>query len=1107
MSNITVSTTQNVITVTETGGITVTVPTGQTIDVTVPSSSVNVTNTTDEITIAQIGVTNTDQLIEGTTNLFFTNARARAAISLTTDDSSILSYNSSTGVFTWNTPTTTKIAEGTNLYYTTARANTDFDTRLATKTTTNLAEGTNLYYTTARANTDFDTRLATKTTTNLAEGTNQYFTTARARQSLSAGTGISYDNSTGVITNTSINTDTTYTIDASTATGGANLNLVGSDASTDTVKFASGTNITVSRTDANTITIDGTDLNTTYTISSASTTGGANLTLTGSDASTDSVAYKGAGATTVTSTDANTITITSTDTNTTYTQNASSVTGGANLNLVGSDATTDSVKFAGSGATTITRTDADTITVSSTDTNTTYTQNISSTSGGANLNLVGSDATTDTVKFADGTGVTVAFTDANTATISIGQSVATTANPTFAGITGGAVTVGVDTDQTISTSSGNLILQTAAGVNAGTITLAAGTNGAITFAPNGSGTVVIPTADITTLEVTNIKALDGTAAATIANSTGIITVSTELNVDNLNISGNTVISTDSNGSITLDPNGSGSVALTLANGGNLTNTRNYVLGAIRNATTASNGEVFTLGPAGTGFKGISLDNSADTADGPITIMRSFTGGAVAGAGTRGRLVFERARGTSASPTAIQSGDFIGSVEGTGYTTTGYLADTLAVQPAVFNYTATENWVSNTNLGTQAQLLLAPTATTISTGANLVAVIAANPQTFACRSDAYTWSNGKTGTTQRMALDVSGNLTVSGDLTITGNDIKNSGGSNVISMSTDNSSTIVNTTLLNLTNPTTQTSYNGASNLLINAGNPAAASFNDRISQLRVQTATTSSSEASTITFNTGKYNTGTNVFSATASGDFLGEFFFAGNYGTTSSFTTLGPSVRFRATAAENFTATNSGGAFAINLDKIGGSTPYDAITIDSSAAVIASNALTLTDNSSVNLVGSKITYNRVYGQFEYNTTVTPAAANTAYVFPLGTATTSNIATVGSTSRLIPGAAGAYNFQFSVQVDNADNGADHIAYIWLRKNGADVTGSTGRITVAKSVATIAGWNFVVDSANTTDYFELGYAVSDTNITFPAFAATAFAPSTATLVTTITPVGA
>ena len=41
------------------------------------------------------------------------------------------------------------------------------------------------------------------TTTDVAEGTNQYFTTVRARTSVSAGTGISYDNTTGVITNSS----------------------------------------------------------------------------------------------------------------------------------------------------------------------------------------------------------------------------------------------------------------------------------------------------------------------------------------------------------------------------------------------------------------------------------------------------------------------------------------------------------------------------------------------------------------------------------------------------------------------------------------------------------------------------------------------------------------------------------------------------------------------------------------------------------------------------------------------------------------------------------------------------------------------------------------
>jgi len=86
----------------------------------------------------------------------------------------------------------------------------------------------------------------------------------------------------------------------------------------------------------------------------------------------------------------------------------------------------------------------------------TYSINASATTGGANFNLVSSDPSTDTIKFANGTGVTVTRTDADTITFAIGQDVATTANPVFAGVTGGNVTVGVATDNTIATTTGNL---------------------------------------------------------------------------------------------------------------------------------------------------------------------------------------------------------------------------------------------------------------------------------------------------------------------------------------------------------------------------------------------------------------------------------------------------------------------------------------------------------------------------------------------------------------------------------------------------------------------------------------------------------------------------
>ena len=49
------------------------------------------------------------------------------------------------------------------------------------------------------------------------------------------------------------------------------------------------------------------------------------------------------------------------------------------------------------------------------------------------------------------------------------------------------------------------------------------------------------------------------------NGTGTVIVSTDLDVDNININANTISSTNTNGDITLDPNGTGSVAITSAN--------------------------------------------------------------------------------------------------------------------------------------------------------------------------------------------------------------------------------------------------------------------------------------------------------------------------------------------------------------------------------------------------------------------------------------------------------------------------------------------------------------------------------------------------------------
>ncbi len=157
---------------------------------------------------------------------------------------------------------------------------------------------------------------------------------------------------------------------------------------------------------------------------------------------------------------------------------------------------------------------------------------------------------------------------------------------------------------------------------AGTFTTATATTGNIT-------TVNATTVDTTNIEVTNIKAKDGTASATIADSTGIITVSTQLNVDNLNLSGNTLSSTDTNGNIVLAPNGTGDVQL------DADTVRIGDSNANATLTTNGTGDLILNTNAGTNSGSITI---ADAANGNITLAPNGNGSTViTNAGTSNAL--------------------------------------------------------------------------------------------------------------------------------------------------------------------------------------------------------------------------------------------------------------------------------------------------------------------------------------------------------------------------------------------------------------------------------------------------------------------------------------
>lgn len=103
---------------------------------------------------------------------------------------------------------------------------------------------------------------------------------------------------------------------------------------------------------------------------------------------------------------------------------------------------------------------------------------------------------------------------------------------------------------TMSTQNANNVAITGGSINGTTIGSSSATTGTFT-------TVSATTVDTTNLQVSNLKAKDGTAAATIANSTGNITVSTLLDVDNLRLDGNTLSATNTNGDLNLTANGTG----------------------------------------------------------------------------------------------------------------------------------------------------------------------------------------------------------------------------------------------------------------------------------------------------------------------------------------------------------------------------------------------------------------------------------------------------------------------------------------------------------------------------------------------------------------------
>jgi hypothetical protein len=191
------------------------------------------------------------------------------------------------------------------------------------------------------------------------------------------------------------------------------------------------------------------------------------------------------------------------------------------------------------------------------------------------------------------------------------------------------------------------------------------------------------------------------------------------------------------------------------------------------------------------------------------------------------------------------------------------------------------------------------------------------------------------------------------------------------------------------------------------------------------------------------------------SSDALDNFYQLAADGTNGPY--YNPSTNVLGGANGNLTISGSVGNFNTITGSLSGSVNGTA-----SFATSASQAITASyaDNGVTNLT---------VGAF-YDTTTQTLATNVSASMTFNSTTISDGISVASNSRLTVTKAGTYNIQFSSQF--IPDGPGSSVYIWLRKNGTNITYSNTEVYMKNSnEATVAAWNFV-ETLTPGQYLEL-----------------------------------
>ena len=907
---------------------------------------------------------------------------------------------------------------------------------------------------------------------------------SEVRAHFTAGTGISI--ASGVITNTRADTNTTYTQDASSTTGGANLNLVGSDSTTDTVKFASGTGMTVSQTDASTINIattitQYTDTLARQSISVATNTGDGDLTYNNTNGQ---FSYTGPGNTEYRA--AIGVSNASGDGSLSYSTGTGVITyaGPTNANYRGAVSAANT----GTGYGTLSYTTGTGVFSFAKVTDANIRGAISVTDAGGDGSLAydsGTGVITYNGPTASNYRAAISVTESGTGYGGIAYDPGTGVI-TFTGVTGSDIRTEVVDGRNLTYASTTLNLDKSL-LDVNSVTAEIANDLTVT-----GDSLVINTRDVSTASKTLTIGSEGYNFD--LNDTGDST--TRMSIVSVGTFSKTLYSMLLMGDTTTGSNQITNAMIidnqSILDSGNPLSWNTYnMAGYPFIEATLALGDIF---PAGTTITSVSVDPGDNTL---ATLTMS--------ANALQTITLDFAPDYAYLSHVARSDDWTTTVLVDGFNGSGYTANTIT------------RTLASTGVAS-------PFLVTNNTGY----VDAASAIT-----DNFTWTTTGTVITAgaRRVIDVAPTNTINEHVRVP---FSLGVGPGAISTNRGLPSDKADTIGINLLNNGKIEGYTGKTifNLTQYKNNSTFSNINTASPQERA---------GPQFTFNTFAGNTDTaNASLYLTSGDGMGSITWFAQPATSSlvSSTFTPASISAKATETHDTSTKqgtglylqytpNSNGANAaprtfvraedattevlakttLKLGKISTATNTTARGLGATAA---SDWVTINDSAVAVNTGLRITGGlRTYGEFCYlGGQITPVAANTVYEFPLDTTNASSGTSISNTSRINISRSGFYKIIMSLQASQTVNSVAGMDF-WLRKNGTDVVASATQVDLLKDQKAVVAMDWLVESDG-DDYFEIVYAVGNTSVVFPYYAAQSspfVRPAISPIIVNVIPIGA